>query len=236
MARGHGGSHTDVDVPSTRPRGGEGDGDGPSRRRPSSGPAGSVDAGHGSVEAAFQAGRVGSGSAASTPARTPVTSRVTGEQLPDGYFYDAGGKLQGPGGGFASDPTAPPREHSRATEYPHDFRQSTYDHMTTNYTEEGIAAGGVPRDPTTGERIPRDQLTWIDKYGNPLPHDDFSLEHEYSVAEHWEVEGHDMDRPGRADWYNDTSNLGPMSRRQNSSEGAQSEFGFDQLPGDNYSN
>ena len=225
MARTHGGSHTDVDAPTTRTHGGSDEGgDTPSRRRPAHGHAGNVDTGHEQVQATLQAGRAtgngGGPSTASSPTRSATASTVTGKPLPPGYSYDSNGRLKGPDGRWASDPTAPPSAHNRDSEYPGGYRQSTHDDMTSRYTREGRRAGGVPRDPTTNERIPRDQLTWFDRRGRPVPADQLTYEHHRPVVQHWNDEGRFQTREERNDWYNNPSNLSPMTRSDNSRGGA----------------
>ncbi|GIF02303.1 hypothetical protein Ari01nite_97670 [Paractinoplanes rishiriensis] len=122
MARGgRGGSDTSVDNPSPT-RAGD-DGDPASSRRTPDVNAADVDGGHDAVQARLAAGRVGNASAGSaggpgSTTRSPVASTVTGEQLPPGYSYDVNGRLHGPDGGYARDPTAPPGAHNRDTEYP----------------------------------------------------------------------------------------------------------------------
>ncbi|MFB9925567.1 RHS repeat-associated core domain-containing protein [Amycolatopsis halotolerans] len=129
---------------------------------------------------------------------------------------------------WARDPALPPADHihNRGTEYPKGYLQSTHDTMATKWTEEGRALGGVPRDPTTGARIPHDQLNWVDREGNPIPYYDakgktnLTYEHVPPVVEHWRDEGHNMTDAERKAWYNKTDDMEAMSRSQNSSEGA----------------
>ena len=154
MARGRGGSSTDVDTPSG-PRGGPDDG-GPPRRRAAGGTAGDVDSGQAAVQSAFAAGRASGDAGGPGGTTRSATSTVSGEVLPAGYHYDGNGRLRGPDNRYASDPTAPPGAHNRDSEYVGGFRQSTHDYMTTRYTREGRRARGVPRDPVTCDRIPRD--------------------------------------------------------------------------------
>ncbi|MDB5902551.1 MAG: hypothetical protein JWM26_1429 [Betaproteobacteria bacterium] len=163
-----------------------------------------------------------------------------GPQDPPGSFRDANGRLRDPDGRYLRDPNAPPRPHSRDTEYPSTFRQSTHDEMTANWTDEGRAQGGAPRD-SNGNRIPRDQLTWRDADDNPIPYYDengntnLTYNHDTPVVEHWNGEGKNLSAAERTDWYNNPDNLTPMSRSQNSSEGARLGQTFDQDPGPDYS-
>ena len=234
MARGPGGSSTGVDGPSTT-RGGP-DGGGSPRRRPGGGNAGDVDSGQASVQAAFEAGRASGGAGGPGGTTRSATSTVTGEVLPAGYHYDGNGRLRGPDNRYASDPTAPPSAHNRDSEYIGGYRQSTHDYMTTRYTREGRRAGGVPRDPVTGERIPRDQLTWFDRRGRPVPADQLTYEHHRPVVSHWNEEGRFTSRSERNDWYNDPANLSPMSRSDNSRGGALMQDRYLQETGPGYSN
>lgn len=137
-------------------------------------------------------------------------------------------------GQFTRDPDAVPTIHNRDTEYPSGYRQSTHDYMATNYTDEGLAQGGVPVD-ANGVRIPRDQLTWRDANGTVIPSDQLTYEHLDPVVEHWNSTGYDTDRAARNDWYNHTDNLEPMSRSQNSSGGGQMTERYRQDTGPNYS-
>ncbi|WP_285691530.1 GH-E family nuclease [Actinoplanes sp. NBRC 103695] len=186
------------------------------------------------MQAAFTAGRVNTNAGARTA--DPVASTVTGQPLPAGYRYAPNGRLQGPDGRWATDPTAPPNSHNRDTEYPSGYRQPTHDSMTTRYTEEGQVAGGPPRDPATGERIPRDQLTWYDSRGRPVPADQLTYEHHRPVVQHWNDEGRFTSRSERNDWYNDPSNLSPMSRPDNSRGGSLMQDRYIQDTGPGYSN
>ncbi|MBM2620875.1 hypothetical protein JIG36_35780 [Actinoplanes sp. LDG1-06] len=231
MARGRGGSGSspDVDTPAPSPR----------RRRPGGGNASSVDGGHESVQAAFTAGRVNSGSSPSPAAstRSPVTSTVTGEQLPAGYSYDANGRLHGPDGGYARDPSAPPGAHNRDTEYPGGYRESTHDEMARRYTHEGALAGEWPRMPD-GRRMPREDMTWFDENGEEIdvpPGDDITYDHRTPTVVDWNENGRNNDRQYRIDWYNNVDNLRPQLRSENSSAGAQLGVRYEQDTGPGYS-
>lgn len=236
MARNRGGSGADTPAGI---RGGPDDGAGVPRRRTSGGRAGNVADGHEAVQAAFTAGRANSSagnSAGNQRTADPVTSTVTGQPLPPGYRYAPNGRLQGPDGRWANDPTAPPTAHNRETEYPSGYRQPTHDAMTRQYTEEGQLAGGPPRHPVTGERIPRDQLTWYDRRGRPVPADELTYEHHRPVVQHWNDEGRFTSRSERNDWYNNPDNLSPMSRSENSRGGSLMQDRYIQETGPEYSN
>ena len=142
-------------------------------------------------------------------------------------------------GRFARDPALPPADHvhNRSTEYPSGYRQGTHDHMATHWTDEGRAAGGVPRD-ASGVRIPHDQLTWRDANERVIPYYDsngrtnLTYEHVPPVAQHWLEEGYDMTDAERADWYNQTDEMEAMGRSENSSGGGRmSERYAQQAPG-----
>lgn len=142
---------------------------------------------------------------------------------------------RGPDGRFAVDPNNPPTGHNRATEYPHDFRESTHREMATNWTVEGQTRGSYPVD-EKGVPIPREQLTWVDAQGNRVPFDDLTYQHRVSPVEHWIAEGHNQSRTQRADWFNQTDNLEAMSRSENSRLGAaMAERYSDRNPGPGYS-
>jgi hypothetical protein len=112
--------------------------------------------------------------------------------------------------------------------------------MAANFTDEGVAQGGVPVD-ANGVRIPRDQLTWRDPLGNEIPFYDangkvnLTYEHLDPVVDHWNSTGYNTNRPARNDWYNDPNNLEPMTRAQNSSGGGQMTSQYRQDVGSNYS-
>jgi hypothetical protein len=123
--------------------------------------------------------------------------------------------------------------YTRGNQYPHGYSQATHDHMTQHYTEEGLAQRRAPRD-AAGNRIPRDQLHWFDRDGNPVPHP-VTYDHEPSAAQHWNTNGRDSPRADRNDWHDDPAHLNPMTKGPNSSKGATSGDRFDQTTGPNYS-
>lgn len=174
-----------------------------------------------------------------TPAR-PATDE-------NGNWVDENGRLRGPNGQFVRDPDAPPDALGRDNQYPSGFRQGTHEAMIRQYTDEGIAQGtGTPVD-ANGVPIPRDQLTWRDADGNQIPYyttspngtqvTNVTYDHQPRTVEHWnEGGGNNMSRADRADWYNDPNNLTPMSRSDNSSDGAKAGQTYTQETGDDYSN
>jgi len=93
--------------------------------------------------------------------------------------------------------------------------------MATRWTDEGRAAGGVPRDPVTGKRIPREDLTWRDADEEIIPKGDLSYDHRQSVSNHWNTRGRFTTPEERADFYNDVDNLVPMAKGPNSSKGGE---------------
>jgi RHS repeat-associated protein len=147
--------------------------------------------------------------------------------------------IHGPNGQWMRDPNAPIIQHNRDTEYPSSYRQSTHDAMASQWTVEGQMQGGVPVYPTghpsAGQRIPRDQLNWFDSNGNPVPSDQLTYEHVHPVVQHWNQTGYNTDRGTRNDYYNDTNNLEPMTRSQNSAGGGRMTATYRQDTGPNYS-
>ncbi|MFI5551053.1 DUF6531 domain-containing protein [Streptomyces sp. NPDC051738] len=146
--------------------------------------------------------------------------------------------IHGPGGRFMRDPNAPAIQHNRDSEYPSSYRQSTHDSMAAQWTVEGQTQGGVPVYPaghaSAGQRIPRDQLNWFDSNGNTIPSDQLTYEHRHPVVDHWNQTGYNSDRPTRNDYYNDTNNMEPMTRSQNSSGGGRMTSTYRQDTGPNY--
>ncbi|MFF3376122.1 DUF6531 domain-containing protein [Streptomyces sp. NPDC002680] len=147
---------------------------------------------------------------------------------------------------FGRDPDLPEgdREYTRNNQYPSDYRVPTHDYMVENYTDEGRAISGVPRD-DDGARIPRDQLTWRNgndeliwdpRADNPRPfHRTVTYEHLDPVVQHWNREGRFSDRPTRNDFYNNTDHLEAMEMRENSRGGGRMTDTFIQEVGDGYS-
>jgi len=225
------GGHSDADAPTTRDR--SGDGSGSPRRPRGPAPVQSVSQAQHSVSQAAHLGRPGSSSTGGTQSGSGGSQQG---QLPPGYTRDADGNVHGPDGRYANDPFAPPRPHTRDAEYPPGYRQSTHDEMVRRYTLEGQAIDGVPRD-ANGNRIPRDQLTWVDDQGREIEFDadnPITYDHVPPVVEHWNTEGHNAPRGDRNDWYNDPDHLVPMTRRDNSSAGGQMTDRYRQDVGDDY--
>jgi RHS repeat-associated protein len=145
--------------------------------------------------------------------------------------------------------------HSRSSEFPSGYRQSTHDEMAAAHTDEGRAQGGVPVD-EHGNPIPHDQLTWRDANGNVIPyHDDegntnLTYDHKTSCVDMHNngatvtdpntgqtttyPPGNNTDRATRNDFYNDPNNLQPMSRSDNSSKGGGGQTYNDQPTGPDY--
>jgi RHS repeat-associated protein len=143
--------------------------------------------------------------------------------------------VRDPQGRYASDPLSPPTGHNRSTEYPHDYWDSTHDAMASKWTVEGMTQGGVPVD-SSGVKIPRDQLTWVDAQGNPVPFDELTYDHNPPVVEHWNSTGYDQTAADREAWYNNTDDMEAMTRSENSSKGAKLQSRYsDRDPGPNYS-
>ncbi|MEV5887213.1 RHS repeat-associated core domain-containing protein [Streptomyces sp. NPDC052020] len=147
--------------------------------------------------------------------------------------------INGPGGRWIRDPNSPITQHNRDTEYPSSYRQPTHDAMAAQWTVEGQQQGGVPvypaGHPSAGQCIPRDQLNWFDSNGNPVPSDQLTYEHMHPVVDHWNQTGYNTDRATRNDYYNDTNNMVPMTRSENSSGGGRMTATYRQDTGPNYS-
>ena len=242
MARTHGGSHTET--PSTRTHGGgEEPESGGGRTRTHSGTASHVADGEAAVTDALRVGRVrnpgGAGPGGGSPSgttRSPETSTITGESLPDGYSYDANGRLHGPDGYYAKDPTAPPGAHNRDSEYPGGYRESTHDEMARRYTVEGGLAGEWPRMPG-GKRMPKEDMTWLDENGEEIdipPGDEITYDHNKPVVQDWNDNGRFNPRQYRNDWYNNVDNLRPQLRSENSRGGATLGLRYEQETGGAY--
>ncbi|SOD67250.1 RHS repeat-associated core domain-containing protein, partial [Streptomyces zhaozhouensis] len=151
------------------------------------------------------------------------------------WLIDPLGLYRNPSNGrYAHDPSQPPQQHNRGTEYPSGYRQSTHDEMAARWTDEGRAAGNQTPVDASGNRIPRDQLTWRDRRGRVVPTDELTYEHREPVVEHWNREGYNTDRATRNDFYNDVDNLEPMTRSQNSRGGANLNTTYRQDVGPNY--
>lgn len=146
--------------------------------------------------------------------------------------------------------------HSRSSEFPSGYRDSTHDEMAARHTDEGRAQGGVPVD-ASGDPIPHDQLTWRDADGNQIPYHDadgntnLTYDHNTSCVEMFNdgatvtrpdgttetyPPGNNTDRATRNDFYNDPDNLTPMSRSDNSSKGGGGQTYNDNPPGPDYEN
>ncbi|NHI07788.1 RHS repeat-associated core domain protein [Streptomyces sp. KO7888] len=125
-------------------------------------------------------------------------------------------------GRYASDPDAPATRHNRSSEYPHEYWDSTHEDMVTRFTDEGRTAGGWPVDPVTKQRIPRDQLTWRNNAGEIVDADPkvLTYDHKPRVVEHWNSTGYNTDYAAREAWYNDTTEMEPMTRADNGRDGA----------------
>ncbi|MGH6655211.1 MAG: RHS repeat-associated core domain-containing protein [Actinocrinis sp.] len=153
------------------------------------------------------------------------------------------GSPGGGGGRFARDPLNPPTGNNRTTEYPKDYWDSTHEHMVRNFTTQAADptqakdAAGWPVD-SSGNRIPRENLTWLDGDSNELDlatGGGLTYDHEPPVVEHWINEGFDQSYAEREAWYNKTDGMTPMTRVENGRKGALEERRYaDQAPGPNY--
>ncbi|WP_329298028.1 DUF6531 domain-containing protein [Streptomyces sp. NBC_00659] len=147
---------------------------------------------------------------------------------------------------FGRDPALPEgeREYTRDNQYPSEYRTSTHDYMVENYTDEGRALGGVPRD-ANDVRVPRDQLTWRNGNDeliwdptaeNPKPFNrTVTYEHLDPVVQHWNREGRFSDRAARNGFYNNTDHLEPMDWSENSRGGGRMTDTYIQEVGEGYS-
>ncbi|HEU5331419.1 MAG TPA: DUF6531 domain-containing protein [Actinocrinis sp.] len=153
------------------------------------------------------------------------------------------GSPGGSGGRFSRDPDNPPTGHNRSTEYPKDYWDSTHEHMVKNFTVEARDpaqakdAAGWPVD-SSGERIPRENLTWMDGEGNELDlaaGGGLTYDHEPPVVQHWIDEGHNQSYAQREAWYNKTDGMTPMTRAENGRKGALEEGRYAHAsPGEGY--
>lgn len=134
-----------------------------------------------------------------------------------------------------TDPLGLMPTHNRKTEYPNKYLQSTHDKMAQDWTSEGHIQGKTPVD-SNNKRIPRNQLEWMDRNGNPVDPKDMTYEHKKPVVNHWIDEGHNQDKKQRTDFYNDTHDMEAMGRSENSSDGAKMKSRYsDKAPGPKYS-
>lgn len=129
-----------------------------------------------------------------------------------------------PGGGrFApKDPDAPPRLHTRGTEYPSEYSKATHDYMNQEYRDED------------GNWIDREGLPITDKEGNPISDKDLTYDHVPPVVDHWNRVGRFSSYSDRVAWYNDPAHLQPMSKWDNSSAGGKMNKTYSQDTGPNY--
>ena len=158
-------------------------------------------------------------------------------------YRNPAGTPGGGGGRFARDPVNPPTGHNRSTEYPKDYWDSTHEHMVRNFTVEAADpaqakdAAGWPVD-SSGNRIPRENLTWLDAEGNELDlaaGGGLTYDHEPPVVQHWINEGHNQSYAEREAWYNKTDGMTPMTRAENGRKGALEEGRYAHAsPGPNY--
>ncbi|MFE9648101.1 DUF6531 domain-containing protein [Streptomyces sp. NPDC006365] len=138
-------------------------------------------------------------------------------------------------GRWERDPDAPATQHNRSSEYPHGYWPETHEDMVTRFTDEGRAANGWPLD-ENGNRIPRDQLTWRNNAGEVIPGDSAILTYDHNprVVEHWNETGHNSSYADREAWYNDTTDMEPMTRADNGRDGQRAPR-YRQDTGPNYS-
>lgn len=230
----------DGPTPRDRTHGGD-DGDGPGpggRRRAGAGatpPAHSITAAQTVITQAAHLGRPGGGAGSGTHSGSGSGGAQQG-QLPPGHTRDVNGDVHGPDGRYADDPFAPPRPHTRDTEYPNRYPAATHEEMVTRYTLEGQEAGGWPRD-ANGNRIPRDQLTWVDEHGREIdysPDDPITYDHDPPVVQHWNDEGRFSTRAERDDWYTDPDHMRPRTRSENSRHGGSLKDRYNPETGDGY--
>ncbi|MFF1676063.1 DUF6531 domain-containing protein [Streptomyces sp. NPDC058256] len=134
---------------------------------------------------------------------------------------------------FEVDPNRPATTHNRSSEYPHGYWPETHEDMVTRFTDEGRAAGGWPLN-EDGQRIPRNELTWRNNAGEIIPSDVLTYDHNPRVVEHWNQTGHNSDYATRETWYNDTTDMEPMTRADNGRDGQRAPR-YRQDTGPNYS-
>ncbi|MFD9463705.1 DUF6531 domain-containing protein [Streptomyces sp. NPDC060027] len=152
------------------------------------------------------------------------------------FFTDPLGLIRNPATGrYAVDPNAPATSHNRSSEYPHSYWDSTHEDMVTRFTDEGRSAGGWPMD-RNGNRIPRDQLTWRNNAGEIIPGDSTILTYDHNprVVEHYNQTGYNTSYAERETWYNNTTDMEPMTRADNGRDGQRAPR-YRQDTGPNYS-
>lgn len=235
------------------PDGGDEPGPGPRPKRPKGGNSENVAAVQAGARRQLQQGQPNTGQT--------VDGRYYDPNLPPGW-YRKDGRVRDDKGNYAKDPNASPTTHNRGNQYPHDYSPKTHDTMVQRWTDQGrnpeqygyhMDENGTLRD-ANGDRVPRDQLTWKDKDGNPVeyysknpdgsirtdrlgkPIVNLTYDHKPSIVEHWINHGHDQSAGDRAKYYDDPNNMTPMGRGPNGSDGATNGMSFsDAEPGDNHS-
>ena len=106
------------------------------------------------------------------------------------------------------------REKIAGTEYPKNYRTGVKDEVIRNSTD----SNGIVRD----------------VFGNPIDPKTATIEHKRSVVDHWNNEGYNQTAKQRADFYNDTSNMGLMTRKDASRQGGGTKDRYRQDTGPNY--
>lgn len=166
--------------------------------------------------------------------------KMSGPGKPD--FKDSKGRLRdGQTGKIKHDPNRPKPRYSRSSEYPHGYSDKTHGEMAKKWTKEGRDpaqrkdADGWPLD-SSGNKIPRDNLTWYDKRGRKVQ-PPVTYDHDPAIVEHWNKTGSNSDRATRNTYYDNHQIMEPMNGPLNSSKGAKlqgSGVGFTQNTGPNY--
>ncbi|MEV0649378.1 hypothetical protein AB0I28_29390 [Phytomonospora sp. NPDC050363] len=148
--------------------------------------------------------------------------KQSGPGKPD--FRDSKGRLRdGKTGKPKHDPNAPSR-HSRSSEYPHGYSDKTHGEMAQKWSKEGRDPAhskdtdGWPLD-SSGNKIPRDDLTWYDKRGRKVQ-PPVTYDHDPAVVEHWNDKGYKIPRTERAAYYDNPNVMEPMNGPVNSAKGA----------------
>ncbi|MGW5346990.1 ricin-type beta-trefoil lectin domain protein [Streptomyces sp. NPDC004050] len=117
-------------------------------------------------------------------------------------------------GRMGSNPN-PPASRMDRSQYPSSYRADTHKQMEKQWTDS--------------------DGNWMDETGAIIPRNELTYEHVSPVVDHWNTVGYDSSQAVRNDYYNDVSNLVPMTRSQNSSGGGSMTARYRQDVGPNYS-
>ncbi|MBD0710629.1 MULTISPECIES: RHS repeat-associated core domain-containing protein [unclassified Streptomyces] len=125
----------------------------------------------------------------------------------------SGGQPRLANGTMGSNPN-PPAARLGRDQYPSGYRATTHDAMRNQWTDA--------------------QGNWLDETGSIIQ-GNVTYDHISPVVDHWNSIGYNSSRAVRNDYYNDVSNLRPMSGSLNSSLGGSMTQRYRQITGPNYS-